>query len=328
MIYQGQAVEGINGTWADYSLFSESIIEKRDDFFPQVQPESFSDGEEDDDRTTLYRGSLFQTCGGRIWGIFYRMEPKYKGSQQLIDNKMSAYGAVLGYEMRLQKRANLSFYYNYGYKNSIKTLDFDSKLQNHIGGLKFRKRWNNLAILLGGSGGVDQYDYRYNTVPEKIERDGFQARGYVELMYNNPNFNIYGITVKPFVTYQYDYLERKSLQEEYGHLAYSEKIKHDTSQILLGSRFEWKWFDFRLAWIRNLDDGKVPIRNQWFSSYSGTTTPTQLYYEGSSGTDRLWFGFGGKYVWFNRLAVFIDYDLQYHSDESSHIGSAGVCYSW
>ena len=57
-------------------------------------------------------------------------------------------------------------------------------------------------------------------------------------------------------------------------------------------------------------------------------TPSQLYYDKNPGRDWLWFGLGAQYTFFNRLMLFIDYDLLHNSRISSHIGSAGISLEW
>lgn len=291
---------------------SSADFERRNDPF-------FQDATE-----TIYRGSLLSS-GTRITGVFYRMEPKYKGNKFFTD-PLSAYGAIIGYEKLYKSGCNFGIFYNYGFENSVKTVAFDSKTNNHLLGLKYRQTLGAFTVLLEGSAGYDlySYSYSYDGVDGKIKEDGYQGRGYAEVSYNN--LSLYGISLKPFVAYQYDFLQRNALEDD--SLAFSDKIKHDSSQMLFGARLSWNCIHARFAWVHDFEKGESPIRSQWLSSFPGVITPNQLYYDGNSGVERYWLGVGFQYKFLNCLVACLDYDLVYNSKETSHIGSVGLRLCW
>lgn len=271
-----------------------------------------------------YRGSsFFKKCnGGRLWGGFYRVEPSYRGNDIYFTTPKS-YGAFVGYDRKYRGKSSLSIYYNYGYTDSISTADFDSNVSTHLLGLKYRKTISKFYLQFAGSAGYDDYAYDLHTPANRLEGNGYQARGYAEI---GMSLSVSGFDVKPFAACQYDWLQRNEIDIT------MPKENYDGYEGIFGARLEYSAGGFkveaRAAWIHNFKEDADPILSLSYSSLPASQTPTQLFYDGDIGNDWVWLGVGGHYTIMGKFLLFLDYDLTHNSNKTFHIASAGLAINW
>ena len=270
----------------------------------------------------------FPACRSfQIWGDYYvgSGEINPKDSDLSIDNNLN--GAQVGLNWGFGSAFLLSGYYNYG-QSEIGYNGKTNSSDTHLAGIGLRYNTSGFYFTLLGNYGVDSYELRGDNDGRSLDYDGWQAGGVFETGYAMSTGGLF--TLKPFGNLQYSYLTCDGFDRNRFTLG-GDDLKYDALYQTLGARidadFSLVTLQGRIAWVHQyLDD--APINHYWFGRYSGTFTPTQVYYEGPAGRDYFWGGAGLKFSFFGSMAATLDYDVLLNGYQTTHIGSVGLLWSF
>lgn len=279
----------------------------------------------------VLRGGLgLPSCRSiQIWGNYYiasgEINPKDTGRE--IENDVN--GAMIGLNLGLGSAFILSGYYNYD-DGEMTFPDDRFQTTTHLGGVGLQCDTGGFYFALLGNYGIDSHKLSEWSAGRSLDFDGQQAAGFFETGYNMSTGG--GLfSLKPFANFQYNWLEsdcfnRTDLTSLDGNEGF------DAFYQTLGSRVNMGFGMFnlqaRLAWVHQYLNVNAPIQNFWFGRVPGTIAPTRIFYEGSAGRDYFWGGAGLKMSLLGKFSVSLDYDCLVNKYQTTHVGSAGVLWSF
>lgn len=266
--------------------------------------------------------------GGRIWANLYygdtALEPK--GTESRI--KPNLYGLQIGLDVIQTHGVYNTFFGNINQSKTKYPNQQNTKINNYLFG--FGKYIYLSGCHFGGAGslGYDQYKVNHSAGQINAKGNGLQCNLFGEFGIDFI-FGKWGI--KPFYALQYDFLY-------HGQIGKSDVIVqgdwngHGLNQ-LLGIRINWKLFDSfelqsRFTWIHEMLDNPPVYYHSRFSAVQGTSTPALFFYEGNTGRDWAWIGFGLKFEGVYNIFLFLDYDLTINARHTTHLANLGLCFGW
>jgi hypothetical protein len=331
------ALFSFDGLLENLSIFSNDILKfpkNSDSPLDCFSDEIFYRGQNE----RLYLGqNRRNTLGLGFWGDLYgyggTVRPKHSVFQK---SSISDMGVLLGIDFPARRGDyfSTSFYYNFSsptqelhlpqnpYFNTIK-----EETTNHLFGFRFSHYDEGLFTLFGINGGFDRYKFPVNNFG-KYEGGGWQLGAYSEFELDVNISNTW--TLKPHLMFDYRWLHQGRIDNSSFTLFQSET--HNAFYTDFGVRLIHQFYPVldwqaRLSWLHDFLKSD-PIYVQRFSGISGFTTPSLLFFDGSNGTDWLWFGTGLKFHYGNFLNAFLDYDLWFNKYMTTHTGSLSVVLTW
>jgi outer membrane autotransporter protein len=266
--------------------------------------------------------------GGRVWtNLCYgntTLEPK--GANVKI--KPELYGLQIGLDVVQSHGVYNTFFGNFN-QSKIKYPDkTNAKAENYLFGFGKYIYLNGCHFGGAGSLGYDKYEIRNTLYQVNAKGDGLQCNFFGEF---GLDFILGKWGIKPFYALQYDFLYHGRIGEAAAPVQ-RDWNGHGLSQ-LLGIRFNWKLFESfelqsRLTWIHEMLDNPPVYYHARFSAVQGTNSPAVLFYEGNTGRDWAWIGFGLKLESVYNVFLFLDYDLMINARHTTHLGNLGLCFGW
>jgi hypothetical protein len=266
--------------------------------------------------------------GGRIWANLYygntTLEPK--GVKSKI--KPDFFGLQVGLDVVQSHGVYNTFFCNVNQSKIKYPGQTNAKAENYLFGFGKYIYLNGCHFGGAGSLGYDRYKIHNSLYQIDAQGDGLQCNFFGEFGLDFI-FGKWGI--KPFYALQYDFLYHGRIGEAAAPVQ-GDWNGHGLSQ-LLGIRFNWKLFESfelqsRLTWIHEMLDNPPVYYHARFSAVQGTNSPAVLFYEGNTGRDWAWIGFGLKLEGVYNVFLFLDYDLMINARHTTHLGNLGLCFGW
>lgn len=316
--------------WSDFILPTEAAAGRMDDssrgLIGQTEVSQTADSLSFS-KDVIIRGIDFPSCRSfQIWGDYYlgSGEINPKDSPYLIDNDLN--GAQIGLNIGLGSAFLATGYYNYN-RSEITYDGKSNEDKTHLGGVGLRYNAGGFYFTLLGNYGIDSYELSAED-GRQLDYDGWQAGGSFETGYTMSTGGLF--TLKPFGNLQYSHLACDGFDRK-RFTAGGDDLKYDALFQTLGARIDVDLslltLQGRMAWVHQYLTA-APINNYWFGRNPGTYTPTQLFYEGTAGRDYFWGGLGLKLSLFGMMAATLDYDVLVNSYQTTHLGSAGLLWSF
>ncbi|MDR1491662.1 MAG: autotransporter outer membrane beta-barrel domain-containing protein [Planctomycetaceae bacterium] len=270
---------------------------------------------------------------GDLYGYSGTIRPKNSVFQK---SQISDVGILLGIDFPMKSGDYFSKCFYYNYSTPMQTIYssynsyFDStkeKATNHFFGLRYSRYEEGLFALFGLNGGFD--NYKFNTKNfGRFEGGGWQMGAYSEFELDILPSETW--ILKPRLAFDYRWLHQGNIDNNQTTLFDSET--HNAFYSDFGTRIIHKLYPVldwqtRFSWLHDFLNSD-PIYVQRFSGISGLTTPTLLFFDGSSGRDWFWFGTGFKFHYRGFVSAFLDYDLWCNKYTTTHTGSFSVIFSW
>ncbi|MDR0704020.1 MAG: autotransporter outer membrane beta-barrel domain-containing protein [Planctomycetaceae bacterium] len=266
--------------------------------------------------------------GGRIWTNLYYgntvLEPK--GMNAKI--KPNLFGLQVGLDIVQSHGVYKTFFGNFNQSKTKYPDQTNADTENYLLGYGKYIYLNGCHFGGAGSLGYDRYKIRNSSYQINAKGDGLQCNLFGEF---GLDFILGQWGIKPFYALQYDFLYHGRIGQA------SVPVRedwngHGLSQFL-GIRFNWKLFESfelqsRLTWIHELLDNPPVYYHARFSAVQGTGSPAVLFYEGNTGRDWAWIGFGLKLEGVYNVFLFLDYDLMINARHTTHLGNLGLCFGW
>ena len=260
--------------------------------------------------------------GGRVWSNLYyadtTLKPKEGGKIQ-----PDVYGFQVGFDVAKSHGVHSTFFANVN-QSKINFSGVSSKIDNYLlGGGKFFYL-NGCHFAFTACVGYDRYEISAGST---CMGDGLQTNFFGEFGLDFI-FGKWGI--KPFYALQYDFLYHGRIGNS--PVLLSDWNGHGLNQ-LVGLRLNWRIMDMlelqgRAVWVHEMLDNPPPFYRARFSPVHGTSTPAVMFYEGYTGRDWAWLGFGAKFECIFNVYLFLDYDLLINERHTTHLGSLGFCLGW
>ena len=277
--------------------------------------------------SAVIRGFDLPCSSFQIWGDFYLgkgdLDPK--GTDFSFDNELT--GAQIGLNWGLGLGMLATAYYNYN-SADLSSDAFTDRARTHLGGFGLRYNTGGFYFSLLGTAGLDDYEFTGDGTGAGLDSDGWQAGGSFETGYYMRTGGLF--TLKPFGNIQYSYMKADGIDLNTLR-AKEEKFKADALFQTLGARIDvdlgLATLQARFGWVHQYLKS-APIQTYWFSRTPGTYTPTQAFFEGTTGTDYSWGGAGVKFSLFGTIAANLDYDVLFNRYQTTHMASAGLLWSF
>ncbi len=266
--------------------------------------------------------------GGRAWANLYYGATKLEPKHASYNVKPDAFGAQFGFDVVQEHGVYTSFFGNYN-QSRIDLGDFaSSKNKNYLFGIGKYVYLAGCHFGFAGAVGYDDYSVWDAEQWKRSKGDGLQTNLFgefgIDLIFGN-------WAVKPFYALQYDFLYHGRIGEK-GSAFRGDWNGHGLNQ-LFGLRLNWKPTDIvelqiRTTWVHEMLDNPPPFYHARFSTIPGTATPAILFYEGNTGRDWAWLGFGMKFEAVYNVLLYLDYDCTINGRHVTHLGNLGLCFGW
>jgi outer membrane autotransporter protein len=267
--------------------------------------------------------------GGCLWGNFYYSNTTLEPQNASIKIKPEDFGFQVGLDVLTDHEVYSMFMVNVNESKTKFSNVTKSKIENFVFGYGKVYHWQIAHVGWGASIGYDQY--RVTTLGQKFSGNGLQSRldGEFGLSFIFKKWDI-----KPFYALQYNFLYHGEIDSSHG-IAQGDWHGHGLTQ-LMGIRLNWKplentlLFQSRVTWVHELLDNPPPFYSSHFSSIKGkgASTPSIFFFDGNTGRDWLWVGFGLKWSFLYQRSLFVDYDALINGRQVSHLINLGLCLGW
>jgi hypothetical protein len=267
--------------------------------------------------------------GGCLWGNFYYSNTTLKPKNSGIKIKPEDFGIQVGLDVLTDHEVYSMFMVNANESRTKINNATNSRIENFVFGYGKVYHWQVAHVGWGASIGYDQY--RISMLGQKFSGNGLQSRLDGEF---GLSFIFKKWEVKPFYALQYNFLYHGEIDSSQG-IVQSDWNGHGLTQFL-GIRLNWKplenslLFQSRVTWVHELLNNPPPFYSSHFSSIKGkgASTPSIFFFDGNTGRDWLWVGFGIKWSFLYQRSLFVDYDALINGRQVSHLVNLGLCLGW
>ncbi|MFA5321859.1 MAG: autotransporter domain-containing protein, partial [Smithella sp.] len=282
-----------------------------------------------------------QIASGTNWGIWadgYFSKGNRRSDELISEYDQTLFGGMIGFDFRIAN--NLFMGISAGISNT--ELDFDNlpdegEMNSYHGSLYLcydGKPWYALGIMTYAYNDYDLDRYITTLGPTVIAKSDYSGKeyvGYAELGYK---LNAGGVTIRPLVAFQVDYLDQESF-EETGAGIYNLAVDDNGTgsyQSFLGVNISG---DIKMGASASL---KPELRLKWAHEFSNDDHLINAQLAGGGGSftveaetlsrDTAIVGAGLTLMFNKNVSAYVQYDAELNSDFINHTGLVGLRLAW